>query len=484
MSQFQSTTDFELKSVKLYPANGDKPLEIKQLVQNIEYVEAVALPYVSATIVIVDSAGLISSLPIMGSEKVIINVKTNARDEVTEYIMRIWKVGNRYTQQNKQAYTLGLVSEEVINNETVRMSAPLVGNPESIAIKLVNELGSTKTIFSESSLFEVKYLPNRERPFDIIAKLAGKAVSPQAKYTTETDSKNKNDKRGTAFNKDNKKTSGKRLKGSGGFFFWETNRGYNFFAVDSLCADKDSPLKSKKLETTAWGPYVEKVANQSDGADDRYTILTSQFSSDVDLMTGLRSGRYGTKVVMFNVSTGQYSEYDYLMSEAWENMAHLGGQDGLSSIPLSQRNLEGFPSRVMSMVIDHETWYNEPGPASPEPEDGSKKPSSYADRQKYYAAQATARFKMLTNQQAVIVIPGNAEICAGDKIDIRLVSKVPSSEQKTEPVDTESSGEYLIGEVSHSYDKQAGANGKFTTTLRLMRDSFGMKGKQSAHGSK
>ena len=28
------------------------------------------------------------------------------------------------------------------------------------------------------------------------------------------------------------------------------------------------------------------------------------------------------------------------------------------------------------------------------------------------------------------------------------------------------------------------ANGKFTTTLRLMRDSFGMKGKQSAHGSK
>ena len=92
MSQFQSTTDYELKSVKLYPANGDKPIEIKQLVQNIEYVEAIALPYVSATVVIVDSAGLISSLPIMGSEKVIINVKTNARDEVTEYIMRIWTV--------------------------------------------------------------------------------------------------------------------------------------------------------------------------------------------------------------------------------------------------------------------------------------------------------------------------------------------------------------------------------------------------------
>ena len=195
-------------------------------------------------------------------------------------------------------------------------------------------------------------------------------------------------------------------------------------------------------------------------------------------------GRYGTKVVMFNISTGQYNEYDYLMSEAWDNMAHLGGQEGLSAIPLTAKKLEGFPSRIMSMVIDHETWYNEPGPASPEPEDGSKNPSSYADRQKYHAAQAEARFKMLTNQQAVIVIPGNAEICAGDKIDIRLISKVPSSEQKTEPVDTESSGEYLIGELSHVYDKQQSTNGKFTTTLRLMRDSFGMKGKQSSHGSK
>ena len=185
-----------------------------------------------------------------------------------------------------------------------------------------------------------------------------------------------------------------------------------------------------------------------------------------------------------SVSTGQYSEYDYLMSEAWENMAHLGGQDGLSSIPLSQRNLEGFPSRIMSMVIDHETWYNEPGPASPEPEDGSKKPSSYADRQKYYAAQATARFKMLTNQQAVIVIPGNAEICAGDRVDIRLINKAPSSEvQKPgNEVDIESSGLYLAGEVTHTYDKTKGKNGQFLTTIKLTRDSYGMKGEQSLHG--
>ena len=161
------------------------------------------------------------------------------------------------------------------------------------------------------------------------------------------------------------------MKGSGGFFFWETNRGYNFFAVDSLCADKDSPLKSKKLEPTAWGPYAEKVANQSDGADDRYTILTSQFSSDVDLMT-LRSGRYGTKVVMFNVSTGQYSEYDYLMSEAWENMAHLGGRGWIEFYTPFTEEFGGISSRIKTMVIDHETWYNEPGPASPEPEDGSK----------------------------------------------------------------------------------------------------------------
>ena len=53
------------------------------------------------------------------------------------------------------------------------------------------------------------------------------------------------------------------------------------------------------------------------------------------------------------------------------------------------------------------------------------------------------------------------------------------------PYDEETSGVYLIEEVTHEYSQVKGdGGGKFTTTLRLMRDSYGMKNKPSAHGTK
>jgi hypothetical protein len=65
-----------------------------------------------------------------------------------------------------------------------------------------------------------------------------------------------------------------------------------------------------------------------------------------------------------------------------------------------------------------------------------------------------------------------------------LINKKPTSELNKESVDNESSGLYLVKELTQTYDTLEGTNGRYTTTLRLMRDSFGMKGKQSSHSNK
>ena len=75
-------------------------------------------------------------------------------------------------------------------------------------------------------------------------------------------------------------------------------------------------------------------------------------------------------------------------------------------------------------------------------------------------------------------------ICAGDKVDIKLISKLPSSASFTDPWDKESSGLYLVSEVTHTYDTTLDRNGRFLTTIRLMRDSFGMQDQVSSHGNK
>ena len=483
MENFQSTKDFKFSGVELTPVNGSDPLNITGLVSKVTYVESIYMPFVSATMVIVDSVGVLQGLPIQGMEKVKFSVKTNIREEEFEYNFRIWKVANRYAQQNKQVYTLALVSEEAIVNETIRVNQRLQGNPESIVLKLLQEelyISTTKPINSEGSLFEVSYLPTRERPFDIIAKLIHKCVSPKAKWNTDNTSEP--DKVEITSSPDKK---AKEIRGSGGFLFWENYRGYNFFAVDSMCADVGSDLESDKYNVQEWGPYVERGVNASDDGDNRFTIESSIFSSDLDLMNSLRRGQYASRIVFFNHSTGEYDEYDYVLEKTYDNMAHLGGQKSLNTLTSTQKNLSKTPSKLMSIVLDHETWYNDPGIANPEDEK-AENPSAFSDRQKFYAAQSTARYRLLALQQCQIVIPGNALICAGDRIDIRLINKAPSSElvESVDQEDKESSGLYLIAEATHSYDKTQSTNGAFTTTLKLTRDSYGMKDEVSKHGNK
>ena len=471
MEKFGSNTDFQLKSVRIYPHGGRAPLEIRQLINSFNYVESILSPSLSATMEVVDSGGLLSGLPIQGGEKIVVSVKTNISEEPYDYTMLIWTIGNRYVRQTQQAYTIGLISAEGLINETTRITKPLSGNPESIVQDLLkNSLKTEKTLYSEPSKFDIKFIPNRRRPFDIIASIIKKSVSPQTNYTST--------------NSGNSNKSEQQIKGSGGFLFWESKRGYNFFAVDSLCADEKSKLKSKKLESPSWGPYIERLGNQGDGADERFVIYESVFSSEINLLSSLRKGKYSSMMVFFNHSTGQYEEYVYKIKDSYDNMAHLGGQEGITLIPTNQIELSDYPSRIMSIFLDHESWYNEAKPASPDPKDGGTDPTKFADWQKFYAAQSIARYELLKNQNCSIVIPGNPEICAGDKVDIRLINKLPSSEARKDPYDPESSGVYLINEVTHVYDSTVGTNGRFLTTLRLMRDSYGLKDRPSNHGTK
>ena len=475
MMEFSSSTDFSLESFVITPHVGEK-VEVKKLFAAFNYSESITSPFLTATAQIVDSVGLINTLPIKGGETVQVKVLTTISEEPFVYNMKIWQVGNRFAEQKKQVYTLGLISEEAITNETAQVTVGTTGNPYSIIGNSIRtDLKSNKEVFGENSLFEVKMLPGLKRPFDFFTSLAIKSVSPQASFQSS--------------GSENTNKTEQEIKGSGGFFFWETYRGYNFYAVDSLLADEKSKLKSPKLKTEAWGTapyqaYTERLGNIGDGGDDRFTIKRSVFGSEINLMEALRKGKLSSKVAFFNHSTGQYSEYVYRLKDSYDNMTHLGGQSILSKIPLGgDKELADYPSRTLSVLLDHETWFNEPGVASPEPEDGSSEPTPYADWQKYYTVQAISRYQLLQNQKCTIVIPGNAEMCAGDRINIRLVSKLPDELAKDEPYDLESSGEYLIGEVTHQYDPTMGSNGRFLTTLRLMRDSYGMKGKASVHST-
>ena len=94
-------------------------------------------------------------------------------------------------------------------------------------------------------------------------------------------------------------------------------------------------------------------------------------------MSAMRKGKYSSLIVFFNHSTGQYHEYDYSLEDAYDSMKHLGAQNKPSLIKFGDKSISDYPTRIVSTILDHESWYNEPGIASYEEEDESEEPSEF-----------------------------------------------------------------------------------------------------------
>ena len=74
-----------------------------------------------------------------------------------------------------------------------------------------------------------------------------------------------------------------------------------------------------------------------------------------------------------------------------------------------------------------------------------------------------------------ISITGHLELCAGDKVEIRIPNQVPD-EDRVDVWDPEHSGTYLIKRLNHLFN----IPGKTVyTVLELIRDSYGIKDSES-----
>ena len=481
---FQNSSEFKLKKCTISYGDGSNTTSLLSgdMIAAFSFHESIVKPFVAGSLMLSDSTGFLTNFPIQGGEIVEIEVSTSFdeqtnKGQATKYKLKVMRIAARTIKEKMQIYTLAMISEEAFVNEIVRLEDPLSGKPDELVTKLVREkLKSSKEIFVEPCKFSVKMLPAKRRPFDIIADMTKRSISGNATFTTKK-TKTKKKERGSAF--DNKKTSGKEneIKGTAGYFFWESLRGFNFYSVDALCSlpklDRKGNYKegteefpAKDLRSKPWGPYKEVIANKGDGEDQRGVVSNFKFASEVDVLHSLRKGKYSSVLVFFNMSTGQYEEYTYKIQSSYDAMSHLGGQDSISLIPTNQEELSETPSRVMSAVLDHEAWYNDPDIADPDSA-ATDNPSEYADWIKYYAAQTTARFDLLQNQTAKFTIPGNPHISAGDKINILIPNKLADELKKEKPFDEETSGVYMVREVSHMYDKLTGGNGNMTTVLQL-----------------
>ena len=81
------------------------------------------------------------------------------------------------------------------------------------------------------------------------------------------------------------------------------------------------------------------------------------------------------------------------------------------------------------------------------------------------------------NQQLTISLTGHLELCAGDKVEIRIPEQVAEVMKGESTYDPEHSGTYLIKQVNHQFNM--GDSRTVYTVLDLIRDSQGIKDQES-----
>ncbi len=473
MTEKNYATSFDIIQIALYAVvNDTKPYVnlLGDMCKQFQYYEDIMWPSYAATMVIEDSAeNIISNMPIQGFEKVVVEVDdltgTGENNGRYKYEFRVWNISNRINVSRRQVYTLSLLSREGLRNEGIVVNKKLSGTTSGIAEKILGDYLQVPatSMDVEASTTNMVILPTKKSPYTVIKSLLPKTISE--KISKNIDTANNNDDAS-----DNKSdvSDPEASKGTGtaGYLFFQTNRGFVFRSIDSLISTDKDKFNGKPV---VGSPFYWQPAKLNNPSLNRIQEIV--FGQEFDMIKKLREGHFSSVVCSFNINTLTYKEQKYSLKDTWNDMAHLGSQ---TKLPKGQRELSEYPTRVMSTILDNEVFNQDPKIASVD--DGGDGSHRYQDLQLHYLSQGLARAGLLFNQQLTISITGHLELCAGDKIEIKIPDQSAESAKET-AYDQEHSGTYLIKQVNHQFNM--GDSRTVYTVLDLVRDSQGIQDQES-----
>lgn len=439
----RSPDSYTFKEAFLHPHGGGTPLDMRETIQGMMYYEDISKPFISMTMRVIDSGfNVRSSGPIQGNEKVTLVITDAFENDFTyefyTYILRDIVVANKV-----QTYVIGLISKEALQNEGVRINKSLKGYPHDIAQEcVVDFLKSDKDFHKDEATNKMAFIASNKTPFTVCSMILNKSLSsPTPRTGSDGDA--------TA-------TEVGSLTGHAGFLFFENAKGFNFKSINNLC----DPEKGDQEYATEGKTFTDSVYDASGlGAADSRTIAKVEFTSEINVMAGLRLGAYCCELQTYNMDTGYVETSLFSANDEYSNQSHLGSSDSLTE---GQKELAKTPTRITSAIMSSEAYYSG--------QDVAEKDAEIKDWTKNTLTQSISRNYLLNTQGLRIDVPGNLDLVVGEKIKVILSNSVAEAERETDPIDTVNSGIYLITKLSRNFNR---TNMKVTTVLKLQRDSYG-----------
>ena len=372
----------------------------------------------------------VDMLPIVGSEKVEISVESPSKEKI-DLEMYVNKVVTIEKTTTNTTYALDLASIEFLKNEVERCFEKYTGAISGNVEKILREtLKTNKKLFIEDTKNSYVRLGNSDKAFYTINKLSTGAIP----NTTGSDEK------------------------TAGYFFFETSKGFYFRSIDKMFAGRFlQSLRGPKLKII----YNASTDATSDDIPKGYDVKALEFfqSNAIDVGDVCKTGGKSNEVMTFNPYNCEF-ESKISTVEAFSGGYELAGEN------LPKYNPEVFEEsfgKVSFYVKDTGTTSD----STDVDQQLEKKTEENFDVDKVWA-QLTTRYNMMISAVSTVTLPGIFKLNAGDMVF--LDSPELKADPKTDTVDKQSGGKYIILDLAHLITPQ----GTFTK-LNLGRDSFGRK---------
>lgn len=410
-----------IQEITLETIDGSKSVDLRTSCGDINYFEGLFESSLYMTVNIIESAGVYSSFPVRGGERVRIKIKHDSGelDTTTDLELFVYKISNLIQQNNKETFTLHLTSKELFVNETTFLYRKYTGKiSDTVRTILSKEIKTSRIGTIDSTTNAYDFMGNYKKPFQTLIWLSAKSI-------------------GTI---QNKKTAG-----SAGFLFFQNRKGFHYRSIDELF----NQLNTTKEYFTYYQSHVSEFGNRNNN----FKILSDPiWSQTSEIIEDLKIGKFASSNFFYDIITRKPEFHKYTLEQSLPLFQdRLSGQAEQEVIP---EGLQGRPSRIMLKVIDNGTL-------------SSAGDLKTQQDQPFYQSQSIMRYNLLFGTTLNITVPCNLALQCGDVIKLEFPD---TSNPNYSRNDLNVSGLYLIKELRHIF-----MTGKERTSLTLVRDSFGEK---------
>ena len=245
----------------------------------------------------------------------------------------------------------------------------------------------------------------------------------------------------------------KPVKGAPGFFFYETQEGFNFRSIEGLIEQGMNEYKENQSvrDVRTYKYFNNQRQDLGSNEDDYNMVKMPILKRDHNLFNALKAGVYNVRIQTKNLLTGEFK--DNVVNLLDKDSSYLGSKPK-KIVDQNENKLEKY-CKTYSYVI---------APGNVDEGVSDKITNSPAE----YEPQAMMRYSMLHSQVLEIQVPCNILLMAGQVIKLEM-ENVTGGNKVLQRENQHRSGFYLILHLSHHFDPKHSY-----TSMTLARDTYGL----------